>query len=55
MQKVQRWSQPFCTCTKARARPSIASTICAAVSLTLMMSLTRAFSVSLTPKSGSAR
>jgi hypothetical protein len=24
MQKVQRWSQPFCTCTKARARPSIA-------------------------------
>ena len=22
MQKVQRWSQPFCTCRKARARPS---------------------------------
>ena len=29
MQKVQRWSQPFCTCTKARARPSMASTMCA--------------------------
>ena len=26
MQKVQRWSQPFCTCTKARARPSMPST-----------------------------
>ena len=32
MQKVQRWSQPFCTCTKARARPSKPSTRCAAVS-----------------------
>ncbi len=44
MQKVQRWSQPFCTCTKARALPSMASTRWPAVSLTDMMSLTRAFS-----------
>ena len=55
MQKVQRWSQPFCTCTKARARPSMASTMWEAVSVTDMMSLTRAFSKSLTPKSGKAR
>ena len=32
MQKVQRWSQPFCTCTKARAWPSTPSIRCAAVS-----------------------
>ena len=32
MQKVQRWSQPFCTCTKARARPSMPSIRCSAVS-----------------------
>ena len=41
MQKVQRWSQPFCTCTKARARPCQPSIRCSAVSLTDMMSSTR--------------
>ena len=40
MQKVQRWSQPFCTCRKARVWPSKWSTIWGAVSRTLMMSLT---------------
>jgi hypothetical protein len=44
MQNVQRWSQPFCTCTKARARPSRPSTRCAAVSFTTMMSSTATFS-----------
>ena len=28
MQKVQRWSQPFCTCTKARVRPRMPSMRC---------------------------
>ena len=40
---------------KARARPSIASTMWPAVSRTENMSSTRAFSKSLTPKSGCAR
>ena len=34
MQKVQRWSQPFCTWTKARARPSMPSIRWPAVSRT---------------------
>ena len=55
MQKVQRWSQPFCTCTKARVWPRMPSMRCGAVSLTAMMSLTRTFSVSATPKSRSCR
>ena len=55
MQNVQRWSQPFCTWMKARDFPSMDSTMWPAVSRTLMMSLTRSFAVSLTPKSGSAR
>ena len=43
MQKVQRWSQPFCTCTKARARPSMLSIACGRICLTAMMSLTATF------------
>ncbi len=54
MQKVQRWSQPFCTWTKARARPAKPSIRCAAVSLTAMMSLTTAFGASPTPKAARA-
>ena len=42
MQKVQRWSQPCCTCTKARARPANSVTRCAAVSRAAMMSDTAA-------------
>ena len=38
MQKVQRWSQPCCTCTKARARPANSVTRWAAVSVAAMMS-----------------
>ena len=41
MQKVQRWSQPCCTSTKARARPSNPPISWPAVSRTDMMSLTR--------------
>src|SRR5260370_428389 len=55
MQKVQRWSQPFCTCTKARERPSRPSMRCAAVSLTAMMSLTAIFSSAATPKDARAK
>ena len=51
MQKVQRWSQPFCTCTNARARPSSPSIRCGAVSVTAMMSLTTIFSSAAMPKS----
>ncbi len=40
MQKVQRWSQPCCTWTMARARRSMASTNCAAVALTARISPT---------------
>ena len=53
MQKVQRWSQPFCTCTTARARPSKLawpSMRCGAVSRTAMMSLTTIFSSAAMPK-----
>ena len=50
MQKVQRWSHPFCTSTKARVRPSMASIMWPAVSRTLMMSLTCTLSLSGTPK-----
>ena len=52
MQNVQRWSQPFCTWTKARVRPAKASTRWAAVSLTAMMSLTIAFGASFEIESG---
>ena len=41
MQKVQRWSQPFCTSTNARARSAKPVTRCGAVSRTAMMSETR--------------
>src|SRR5258705_145480 len=51
MQKVQRWSQPFCTCTMARVRPSKLSTRCGAVSFAAMMSLTTIFSSAAMPKS----
>ncbi len=37
-QNVQRWSQPCCTCTNARARPANSVTRCAAVSRADMMS-----------------
>src|ERR1700692_3176778 len=50
MQNVQRWSQPFCTWTKARVRPEKASIRWAAVSLTAMMSLTIAFGASFKSK-----
>ena len=40
MQKVQRWSQPCCTCTNARARLANSVTRCAAVSRAAMMSET---------------
>ena len=40
MQKVQRWSQPCCTWTKARARPANSVTRWAAVSRACMMSET---------------
>ncbi len=39
-QKVQRWSQPCCTCTKARARPPNSVTSWGAVSCAAMMSAT---------------
>ena len=46
MQKVQRWSQPFCTCTNTRGRPLAKPSIrCGAISLTAMMSLTAIFSL----------
>ena len=45
MQKVQRWSQPFCTSTKARERSAKPATRCGAVSRTAMMSETRTRSV----------
>ena len=38
MQNVQRWSQPFCTCTKARVRPVSCSIIGGRVSVTAIMS-----------------
>jgi hypothetical protein len=41
MQKVQRWSQPFCTSTNARARSEKPVSRCGAVSRTVMMSETR--------------
>ena len=41
-QKVQRWSQPCWTWTKARARPANSVTRCAAVSVAAMMSVTGA-------------
>src|SRR3712207_5199011 len=41
MQKVQRWSQPFCTSTNARARSAKPAARCGAVSRTAMMSETR--------------
>ncbi len=41
MQNVQRWSQPFCTCTNTRGRPRWKpSTRCGAISFTDMMSVT---------------
>ena len=43
MQKVQRWSQPFCTSTNARDRSAKPATRCGAVSRTAMMSETRTF------------
>jgi len=43
MQKVQLWSQPFWTSTKARERPSMPSARCGALSRTDPMSLTSAF------------
>ena len=46
MQKVQRWSQPFCTCTNTRGRPLAKPSIrCGAISFTAMMSLTAIFSL----------
>ena len=52
MQKVQRWSQPFCTCTKARVRPRMPSIRCGAVSLHRHDVVDRGFSRSPpTPKS----
>src|SRR5580692_9147134 len=51
MQKVQRWSQPFCTCTNTRGRPfAKPSSRCGAISRTAMMSLTAIFSLSPMPK-----
>ena len=52
MQKVQRWSQPFCTSTKARDRSAKPATRCGAVSRTAMMSETR---ISPSPASGARR
>src|SRR5665647_1894708 len=50
MQNVQRWSQPFCTCTNTRGRPFWnPSTRCGAISLTAMMSATAIFSLASTP------
>ena len=40
MQKVQRWSQPFCTCTKARVCPSILSIARGVIVRAAMMSPT---------------
>ena len=51
MQKVQRWSQPFCTCTNTRGRPALKpSSRCGAISLTAMMSATAIFSLASMPK-----
>ena len=51
MQKVQRWSQPFCTCTNARGRPRWnPSTRCGAISFTAMMSVTAILSLARTPR-----
>ena len=52
MQKVQRWSQPFCTSTKARVRSAKPVTRCGAVSRTAMMSETRTCSA---PRQEAAR
>ena len=54
MQKVQRWSQPFCTCTNTRGRPVLKpSSRCGAISRTAMMSATAIFSLVSTPKPAS--
>src|ERR1700761_217671 len=51
MQKVQRWSQPFCTCTNTRGRPfAKPSSRCGAISRTAMMSETAIFSLLPMPK-----
>ena len=47
MQKVQRWSQPFWTCTKARVWPSILSITCGRIAVTAMMSDTAILSLAV--------
>ncbi len=49
MQNVQRWLQPFCTWTKARVRPSIASIPASGVARAAMMSPTAVLPSRSTP------
>jgi hypothetical protein len=37
MQKVQRWSQPFCTCRNARVWPAMPSIRCSVARFAVMM------------------
>src|ERR1700739_4021786 len=55
MQNVQRWSQPFCTCTNTRGRPLWKpSSRCGAIAFTAMISLTAIFSAASTSKAARA-